>query len=100
MADKREEHKAKHKKKEKKAMEKEEKGGEKIVLPKGAIVYFEGASEDVTREDIREAVEKLGDWEIAYIEFSKGEKNGNIRFSGEGIAEKFLEKLEDKKVRK
>ncbi|KAL9928400.1 la autoantigen-like [Glossina fuscipes fuscipes] len=99
LADKREEHKAKNKKKEKKAMEKEEKGGEKIVLPKGAIVYFEGASEDVTREDIREAVEKLGDWEIAYIEFSKGEKSGNIRFSGEGIAEKFLEKLEDKKIK-
>uniref|UniRef100_A0A1A9VZX2 Uncharacterized protein n=1 Tax=Glossina brevipalpis TaxID=37001 RepID=A0A1A9VZX2_9MUSC len=99
LADKKEELKTKNKRKEKKGMQKVEKDGEKIVLPKGAIVYFEGASDEITREDIREVVEKRGDWEIAYIEFCRGEKNGKIRFSAEGTAEKFLEKLENKKMK-
>lgn len=96
MEEKREEQKSKsNKKKEKK--EKEEENA--FVLPKRSVLYFEGANDDVTREVIREAVEKVSqDFDIAYIDFSKGEKVGHVRFTEEDTAEKFLEKLEDKKV--
>ncbi|XP_037811333.1 la protein homolog [Lucilia sericata] len=97
LEEKREEQKSKsNKKKEKK--EKEEENA--FVLPKRSVLYFEGANEDVTREVIREAVEKVStDYDIAYIDFSKGEKVGHVRFTEEDTAEKFLEKLEEKKLK-
>ncbi|XP_065355860.1 la protein homolog [Calliphora vicina] len=97
LEEKREEQKSKtNKKKEKK--EKEEESA--FVLPKRSVLYFEGANEDVTREVIREAVEKVSaDFDIAYIDFSKGEKVGHLRFTEEDTAEKFLEKLEEKKLK-
>ncbi|KAM7353735.1 la autoantigen-like [Cochliomyia hominivorax] len=97
LEEKREEQKSKsNKKKEKK--EKEEESA--FVLPKRSVLYFEGANDDVTREVIREAVEKVStDFDIAYIDFSKGEKVGHVRFTEEDTAEKFLENLEDKKLK-
>lgn len=91
----REEKKSKSNKKQKKQKEEET----AFILPKRSVLHFEGATENVTRELIREAVEKVSeDFEIAYIDFSKGEKVGHVRFTEENTAEKFLEKLEEKKV--
>ncbi|TMW48800.1 hypothetical protein DOY81_006114 [Sarcophaga bullata] len=97
LEEKREEQKSKsNKKKEKK--EKEEEAA--FVLPKRSVLHFEGCNEEVTRELIREAVEKISsDFEIAYIDFSKGDKVGHLRFTEEDTAGKFLEKLEDKKLK-
>ena len=97
LEEKREEQKSKsNKKKEKK--EKEEEAA--FVLPKRSVLHFEGCNEEVTRELIRETVEKISsDFEIAYIDYSKGDKVGHLRFAEEDTAGKFLEKLEDKKVR-
>lgn len=90
---KKEEMKAQSKKKVKAVEE------DKLQLPKGAVLFFEGANDDVTREILREAVEKTeGDWEVAYIDYSKGDKEGYIRFHQEDSASQFLEKLEEKKV--
>lgn len=38
----------------------DDKPAPKITFPKGAVIYFEGYSETVTRELIKEAVAKLG----------------------------------------
>uniref|UniRef100_A0A1I8PMY0 La protein homolog n=1 Tax=Stomoxys calcitrans TaxID=35570 RepID=A0A1I8PMY0_STOCA len=95
--EKREEQKAKaNKKKEKKEKEEEN----TITLAKGSVLFFEGATEAVTRELIKEAVGKVSsDWDIAYVDFSRGNKDGHVRFHEEGSAEKYLEKLEDKKLK-
>ncbi|XP_075153616.1 la autoantigen-like [Haematobia irritans] len=95
--EKREEQKAKtNKKKEKK--EKEEEA--QFTLPKGSVLFFEGATEAVTRELIKEGVQKVSsDWDIAYVDYSRGDKTGHIRFHEEDSAEKYMEKLEEKKLK-
>uniref|UniRef100_A0A1I8MGT2 La domain protein n=1 Tax=Musca domestica TaxID=7370 RepID=A0A1I8MGT2_MUSDO len=95
--EKREEQKAKtNKKKEKKEKEEES----KINLPKRSVFFFEGAKDDLSREAIKEAIQKVSsDWEIAYVEYNKGDKSGHVRFHEEDSAVKFLEKLEDKKLK-
>lgn len=94
--EKREEQKTKaNKKKEKK--EKEEEAT--FTLPKRSVLFFEGGTDELTRELIKEGVQNVStDWDIAYVDFSKGDKSGHIRFHEEDSAEKYLEKLEDKKV--
>lgn len=72
---------------------------DKFQLAKGCVLYFEGATEKVTREMIREATEKIeGDWEVAFVGYNKGDKVGHIRLAVENSAKKFLEKLQDQKV--
>uniref|UniRef100_A0A1L8EI94 Putative rna-binding protein la n=2 Tax=Haematobia irritans TaxID=7368 RepID=A0A1L8EI94_HAEIR len=95
--EKREEQKAKtNKKKEKK--EKEEEA--QFTLPKGSVLFFEGATEAVTRELIKEGVQKVSsDWDIAYVDYSRGDKTGHVRFHEEDSAEKYMEKLEEKKLK-
>uniref|UniRef100_A0A034VWU6 La protein-like protein n=1 Tax=Bactrocera dorsalis TaxID=27457 RepID=A0A034VWU6_BACDO len=92
--DKKEETKSKSKKGKAKVEE------EKLQLPKGTVVYFENCTDVVTRELLREAVEKIeGNWEIAYIDYSKGDKTGHIRFSDENNGSQFLEKLTENKLK-
>ncbi|XP_073827187.1 la autoantigen-like [Musca autumnalis] len=95
--EKREEQKTKtNKKKEKKEKEEEN----KINLPKRSVLFFDGAKDDLSRENIKEAITKVStDWEIAYVEYNKGDKSGHVRFHEEDSAVKFLEKLEDKKLK-
>ncbi|KAJ6650053.1 La protein like [Pseudolycoriella hygida] len=70
----------------------------KISFPKGALIFFEGFSETVTRELIREAITKL-DAEVAYIDYTKGDKKGYIRLSEENSAKTIVDKLEDNKLK-
>ncbi|EDW77371.1 uncharacterized protein Dwil_GK18125 [Drosophila willistoni] len=69
-----------------------------IELPKNAIVVFEGAPDTSTREEIREAFEKIKDFPIAYIEFNKGDIKGSVRLTEADAADKYLEKVEDGKL--
>ncbi|KAH8240707.1 hypothetical protein KR026_004036 [Drosophila bipectinata] len=70
-----------------------------IELPKNAIVVFEGAPETATREEIREAFEKVADFEIAFIEFSKGDTKGSVRLTEADAAEKYIAKVEEGKLK-
>jgi len=86
------------KKNEKRQSKKEAKAEPAIELPKNAIVVFEGAPDTVTREEIREAFEKVKDFDIAYIEFNKGDTKGSVRLTEADSAEKYIAKVEDAKV--
>lgn len=45
----------------------------------GLVLRFEGVGDDATREDIRESLEEYGT--IAFVDFSTGQTEGNVRFS-------------------
>ncbi|XP_037031404.1 la protein homolog isoform X2 [Bradysia coprophila] len=77
---------------------KDEKLTPKINLPKGAVIFFEGCSEAMTRELIKEAVAKF-DAEIAYIDYSKGDKSGYIRLTEENAAKTLIDKLDGNKLK-
>ncbi|XP_054743773.1 la protein homolog [Anastrepha obliqua] len=94
LEDKKEETKSKSKKGKAKPEE------EKLKLPRGTVVYFENSTDAVTRELLREAVEKVeGGWEISYIDYSKGDKTGHIRFADENNGSQFLNKLNENKLK-
>ncbi|XP_037031403.1 la protein homolog isoform X1 [Bradysia coprophila] len=78
---------------------KDEKLTPKINLPKGAVIFFEGCSEAMTRELIKEAVAKFADAEIAYIDYSKGDKSGYIRLTEENAAKTLIDKLDGNKLK-
>lgn len=83
----------------------EEKADEKqaeFKLPKNAVLHFikESDEGELSREDIKEKLAKVEpSTEIAYINFQKGESEGDIRFSKEDDATKMFEKLGKEKVR-
>ncbi|EDW64298.1 la protein homolog [Drosophila virilis] len=87
------------KKNEKRKNKKEAKPEPEIELPKNAIVVFEGAPDTVTREEIREAFEKVKDFDIAYIEFNKGDTKGSVRLTEADAAEKYIAKVDDAKLK-
>ncbi|XP_023173433.1 la protein homolog [Drosophila hydei] len=87
------------KKNEKRKNKKEAKPEPEIELPKNAIVVFEGAPDTVSREEIREAFEKVKDFDIAYIEFNKGDTKGSVRLTEADAAEKYIAKVEDAKLK-
>ncbi|XP_055836749.1 la protein homolog [Episyrphus balteatus] len=77
---------------------KEKKEEDKFQLPKGTVLFFEGATDATTRELIRSALEAL-EADVAYIDYSKADKEGHIRLHSENSAAAFLEKVEDKKLK-
>ncbi|XP_030561628.1 la protein homolog [Drosophila novamexicana] len=87
------------KKNEKRKNKKEAKPEPEIELPKNAIVVFEGAPDTVTREEIREAFEKVKDFDIAYIEFNKGDTKGSVRLTEADAAEKYIAQVDDAKLK-
>lgn len=69
-------------------------------LPKSAVVHFVGVEGEITREDIKSKVQELDETlDVAFIHFSKGDKDGDLRFNKENDGTKLIEKLEDGKVR-
>ncbi|XP_062121059.1 la protein homolog [Drosophila sulfurigaster albostrigata] len=84
---------------EKRKNKKEAKPEPAIELPKNAIVMFEGAPDTATREEIREAFEKVKDFDIAYIEFNKGDTKGSVRLTEADAAEKLIAKVEEAKLK-
>ncbi|ALC38110.1 La [Drosophila busckii] len=87
------------KKAEKRKNKKEPKPEPEIELPKNAIVVFEGAPDTATREEIREAFEKVKDFDIAFIEFNKGDTKGSVRLTEADAAEKYIAKVEEAKLK-
>jgi len=83
---------------EKKQKKIDEKPAPKITLPKGAVIFFEGCSDKITRELIKEAVSNL-DAEVAYIDYTKGDSKGYIRLSEENSAKSLIDKLENNKLK-
>ncbi|KAJ8907565.1 hypothetical protein NDN08_007676 [Rhodosorus marinus] len=63
---------------------------------KGLVLKFEGIGPGVSREDLREIYGEFG--VVAWVDFSRDEADGFIRFAELGSAEKALERLKgDKK---
>lgn len=86
----------KDKSERKKAKAKQKEAEEiKVELPKKAILHFVTESEPtLRREDFKKRVLEIDpSVMIAFIHYDMGDKEGDIRFSKEGDAEKFLEKL-------
>jgi len=93
MEEKREERNKSHKKKAA-AAEKQE---DKIDLPKGSVLHFEGFGAETTRENIRESLPD--EQKISFIDFNKGDEKGYVRFVSPEAAKEVLDKLEDGKMK-
>lgn len=68
-----------------------------VEMPKGAVLFFDGIEKEqtLTREEIKERIREVGNLEVAYIDFNKGDLEGYARFGAENCAVKFAEKLKD-----
>jgi len=94
--EKREEYKTNKKTKKPHKKDEEE---HKIELPKGALIHFDGVTDEtLKREIIKEHMEKLGA-QVAFIEYSKGDKSGYIRLAVEDSAKTVLDKVENNKLK-
>lgn len=73
---------------------------EPIKLPKNATIHLDGLGSEITREVIREEfVKPLGDLQIAFIDFEKGNTSAYIRFSTENAAKEFVANITDNKIK-
>ncbi|KAJ8968577.1 hypothetical protein NQ314_002242 [Rhamnusium bicolor] len=83
-------------KKEKKANV-EEKPEKKLEFPKGAILHFTGLEEGqtLTREEVKEKIKEVGEIEVSFVDFHKGDLEGYARFPEENNAIEFLKKITD-----
>ncbi|XP_055371436.1 la protein homolog [Condylostylus longicornis] len=78
---------------------KKEEDENKIQLPKGALIHFDGVTDEtLKREKIKENLEELGA-QIAFIEYNKGDKSGYIRLAVEDSAKLILDKIENNKLK-
>lgn len=71
-----------------------------FALPKSAVVHFAGAESEITREDIKASIAEIDSaLEVAFINFQKGDKDGDLRFNKENDGSKLMEKLAGGKVK-
>lgn len=68
-----------------------------IKLPTGAVLRFEGTTDEITREDIRQKLDEL-EADVGFIDYNKGDKEGHVRLNEEGTAKTLFEKFTDSKV--
>lgn len=70
---------------------------EKIEFPDGAIIYFSDIpeGESVTREELKEKISDKSGFEVVYVDYNKGDKEGYIRFAKENNAVDFVKTLEE-----
>ncbi|KAL3280818.1 hypothetical protein HHI36_004049 [Cryptolaemus montrouzieri] len=89
--------KNKKEKKLAKQKESEEKEKKDIEFPKGAVLFFNGITEGttITREEIKDKFREVGDVEVSYIDFKKGDTEGYVRLPNENDAVEFFKKLTD-----
>lgn len=80
---------------DKKKAKKEEEN--KINLPKGAVIHLDGLSAETTRETIKAALQELGG-EVAFIDYTKGDKAGHVRLTTENSAAPVFAKFTDSKL--
>ncbi|XP_028160865.1 la protein homolog [Ostrinia nubilalis] len=93
---KQEEYQAKKDKRDKKHKDKEEKDDFK--LPTGTVFHFSEGADTMKREDVKEALVKLGA-EVAYIDFKVGDTEGWVRLAKENSAKEIAEKITDGKIK-
>lgn len=67
-------------------------------LPKNAVLFLEGFAEETTRENIKTSLAEFGG-DIAFVDFSKGDKKGYVRYSAENIGKEVVAKLTDGKFK-
>lgn len=89
---------AKKSEKVEKQKEKQAKSEPQIELPKGTVLSLSGIDSNTTRENIKEALEALGE-DVAFVDFAKGDEAGRVRLSNENAAKRISEKLEDAKIK-
>ncbi|KAJ2944513.1 hypothetical protein O0L34_g3858 [Tuta absoluta] len=73
---------------------KEQEARDSIKLPTGTVLHFAQDSDNMKREDVHEALTKLGA-DIAYIDFKLGDKEGWVRLSKENQAKEVFGKITD-----
>ncbi|CAH0603466.1 unnamed protein product [Chrysodeixis includens] len=98
---KQEEYANKREQKDKKNKEKEIKEvpeKEEFKLPAGTVLHFSEGTEQMKREDVKEALAALGA-DVAYIDFKVGDKEGWVRLTKENTAKGVAEKMTDGKVK-
>ncbi|XP_072180704.1 lupus La protein homolog [Diadema setosum] len=57
---------------------------------KGCVIHFSGVNDQTSREDLKELFGDHGD--IQWVDFTRGQTEGTIRFSGETKAQEVLDK--------
>lgn len=69
-----------------------------FALPKNAVLFLEGFAEATTRETIKTSLAEFGG-DIAFVDFSKGDKKGYVRYSAENIGKEVVAKITDGKFK-
>jgi len=72
------------------------KGKQEETFTPGLILAFKGVGDNTTRETIKETLAGYGD--IAFVDFSRGGKEGFLRFAAAGSAVKTVEAIKEKKI--
>lgn len=61
-------------------------------ITSGAVLHISNIPDDVTFEELKALFQDHG--KVAWAEFQKGDKEGNLRFEGEGSAKEAMEKAQ------
>jgi len=79
---------------------KEEEQKDEIKLPKGAVINITGLGGEITREDIKDTLNKefevnidKDSGDIAFVNYQKGEAEAKIRFKVENYGKSLMEKI-------
>merc|ERR1712107_612660 len=79
---------------------KEEEQKDEIKLPKGAVINITGLGGEITREDIKDTLNKefevnidKDSGDIAFVNYQKGEAEAKIRFKVENYGKGLMEKI-------
>jgi lupus La protein len=71
----------------------------KFEFPKGAVIHMEGLGSEVTRETLKDVFGKLEvTADIAFVDYSKGDKVGHVRFRENDDAKKVFAAFKDGKL--
>eukprot|EP00045_Choanoeca_perplexa_P005651 m.47489 g.47489 ORF g.47489 m.47489 type:complete len:366 (-) comp13229_c0_seq2:3-1100(-) len=68
----------------------------KATMDKGCVVHLTNVSEDCSREDLKDVFEEFG--EVAWVDYSRGESEGYIRFKAADQTTKAVETLTERKT--
>lgn len=81
-----------------KQKEKNAKLNPEIDLPKGSVLHITDIKPDVTREMIKAKIEAM-EYDVAFVDFAKGDEAAYVRLNKENGANELLAKLENSKIK-
>lgn len=90
-------HASKKTERQEKQKEKNARLNPEIELPKGAVLHITEIKPDVTREMIKAKIEAM-EYDVAFVDFTKGDKAAYVRLNKENGAKEVLAKLENSKI--